>query len=299
MNLKTTSVTCALLLLVSPSFSGLLEAQDTDGKGESAREETGTVPFRPGLFAFQNGVKFRTVEERVKVLKELGYDGIGSARPGDLAKRWKLYEAAGLKIHSIYVGATLQPDGFKLQDGLEEAIRQLEGRDTVVEFTLRGHRSDEQAVAATRRVADLAAKSGLKVVLYPHAGFHVATLGDAVRIARLSQRKNVGAMFNLCHFLMVEPKSDLRKTLEAARPYLWRASTCGAEPGTKSWKTLIQPLDVGSFDQVKLLAALRDLGFRGPMGLQCYAIPGVARVNLKRSAEAWRRNLATLNSPKR
>ena len=32
------------------------------------------------VFAFQNGVHFKTVKERIKVLKELGYDGIGSAK---------------------------------------------------------------------------------------------------------------------------------------------------------------------------------------------------------------------------
>ena len=32
------------------------------------------------VFAFQNGVHFKTVKERINVLKELGYDGIGSAK---------------------------------------------------------------------------------------------------------------------------------------------------------------------------------------------------------------------------
>ena len=35
------------------------------------------------VYAFQNGVHFKSAEERVKVLKELGYDGIGSARVRD------------------------------------------------------------------------------------------------------------------------------------------------------------------------------------------------------------------------
>ena len=32
------------------------------------------------VYSFQNGVHFKTTAERVKVLKELGYDGIGSAK---------------------------------------------------------------------------------------------------------------------------------------------------------------------------------------------------------------------------
>ena len=31
------------------------------------------------VFAFQNGVHFSKVQQRIAVLKELGYDGIGSA----------------------------------------------------------------------------------------------------------------------------------------------------------------------------------------------------------------------------
>ena len=63
---------------------------------------------KPGVlpvFAFQNGVHFKTVKERIKVLKELGYDGIGSAKlsPSDLPlpQRLKLYDEAGLKLFSF------------------------------------------------------------------------------------------------------------------------------------------------------------------------------------------------------
>ena len=57
------------------------------------------------LFAFQNGVPFKAVEERVRVLKELGYHGIGSAKPSageQLKKRLKLYDEAQLKLFSFY-----------------------------------------------------------------------------------------------------------------------------------------------------------------------------------------------------
>ena len=53
----------------------------------------------------------------------------------------------------------------------------------------------------------------------------------AVRIARKAKRDNVGVMFNLCHFLRVEPKTDLAATLKNAAPFLWRVSTSGAEIG--------------------------------------------------------------------
>jgi hypothetical protein len=37
------------------------------------------------------------------------------------------------------------------------------------------------------------------------------------------------------------------------------------------------------------LKQLADGGYQGPIGLQCYAIPGDPRENLQRSIQAWRR----------
>jgi len=85
---------------------------------------------------------------------------------------------------------------------------------------------------------------------------------------------------------------NLRATLKSAGNLLWRVSICGADTDGKSWGELIQPLDRGSFDQVAFLRLLREIGFTGDVGLQCYAIRGDARENLSRSIAAWREYLA-------
>ncbi len=205
-----------------------------------------------------------------------------------------LYDAAGLQIFSLYVGtnlAALQPTYDPI---ISQAIRQLKGRDTVIELFVQGGpaASDASAVALVQAIADQANQSGLRVVLYPHSGFYIDTIGTAVRIAKQSKRDNVGVMFNLCHFLNVQPDSDLRATLEASKPYLWRVSINGAEVGGKDWGQLIQPLDCGNFDQVALLEMLKDIGYTGAIGLQCYGIHDPAKDHLERSIRAWRANLA-------
>ena len=56
------------------------------------------------VFAFQNGVHFGKVQQRIAVLKELGYDGIGSANLNadlPLPQRLKAYDDAGLKLFSF------------------------------------------------------------------------------------------------------------------------------------------------------------------------------------------------------
>jgi len=245
------------------------------------------------VYAFQNGVHFKSAEERVKVLKELGYDGIGSARVRDalpLPQRLKLYDEAGLKLFSFYVGGRLGPKGHSYGKEISQTIKELKGRDTILELFVQGNKksnTDEQAVAFVREIADQAKESGLRIVLYPHAGFYVDTLGDAVRVARKCERENVGVMFNLCHYLKVEPKTDLKAALTEAKPLLWQVSTSGAEKGGNSWGQLIQTLDRGSYDQKALFQMLRELGFKGNVGFQCYAIRGDSRENLKRSIGAW------------
>ena len=248
------------------------------------------------VYAFQNGVHFKTTQERVKVLKELGYDGIGSAKLSQsdlpLPQRLKLYDDAGLKLFSFYVGGRLGPKGHSYGKEISQAIKDLKGRETILELFVQGSKkanTDDQAVAFVREIADQAKESGLRIVLYPHAGFYVDTLGAAVRVARKCKRENVGVMFNLCHYLKVEPKTDLKAALTDAKTFLWQVSTSGAKKGGNSWGQLIQTLDRGDYDQKALFQMLRELGFKGNVGFQCYAIRGDSRENLKRSIGAWNR----------
>ena len=276
-----------LLLLVMSSFEGPADTRAQEVSGEIA------YPF----FAFENGVKYPTCQQRVDALKAMGYDGIGSASPRDLKARLPVYDKAGLKIFSIYVGGNLAAAEPVVSPAIRQAIADLKGRETVVELFVQGGRgaSDERAVEFVQAVADLAAASRLRVVLYPHTGFYVDTLGDAVRIAKLCDRKNVGVMFNLCHFLNVERGADLPTTLSQADGLLWRISVSGADVDGAGWATLIQPLDQGDFDQVELLKELRKIGFHGAVGLQCFGIREPSSRHLSRSIKAWAEFLQEAN----
>jgi hypothetical protein len=115
----------------------------------SAKPETWPV------YAFQNGVHLKTTAERIKVLKELGYDGIGSAKlsQSDLAlpQRLKLYDEAGLKLFSFYVGGRLGPKGHSYGKEISQAIKDLKGRKTILELYVQGSKkanTDDQGSAA-------------------------------------------------------------------------------------------------------------------------------------------------------
>lgn len=261
----------------------------------SARAET----FAPEFFAFENGARFSSRGERIATLKSLGFDGIGSASPRDLEARLPLYDRAGLKIFSLYVGTNLASETPHYDPIVTEAIRQLKGRDTVIELFVQGGdgASDDRAVALVRELADQAESSGLRVVLYPHTGFYIDSIGDAVRIAKQANRKNVGVMFNLCHFLNVERDGDIEQALREAGPLLWRVSINGADVDGRGWGKLIQPLDRGTFDQVSLLKILRRLEYDGAIGLQCFGVKDSSQDHLRRSIEAWKKSLRLANRP--
>ncbi len=250
--------------------------------------------FAPALYPFQNGMRFTNAEEGVRLIKELGYQGIGSINPEDLAKVKAACEKDGLNIFSIYTGGKVNADGFDYAKNVSEAIAMLKGTNALVELNVqRGtNPNDTQAIAFVKEIAEQAKAAGLKVVLYPHDKFHIERIDHALRIAKATGCDNVGVAFNLCHFLKCQPGDDLEATLTAAKPLLWSVSICGADADGKDWNTLIRPLDEGTFDQANLLRHLNKLSYKGPIGLQCFNIKVDPKQNLTRSWEAWKKHLA-------
>ena len=254
----------------------------------------------PAFFAFcmdTHDSQKRTLEEQAALLEELGYDGAGHLWLDDLGQRIETLDAHGLKLFQVYLRVNIAPDTVPYDSGLEEALPLLKGRDVMLALLISGGSpsdpaGDARAVELVQEIADLAAGAGVRVALYPHSGDWLERVEDAVRVVQKADRPNVGIMFNLCHWLKVDDEENLKPLLTSAMPLLFAVSIHGADrateihAGTGNW---IQPLDSGSFDVGALLDTLRDLGYRGPVGLQCYGIPGDARDHLTRSITAWRR----------
>jgi len=252
------------------------------------------------FFAFDNGVgrgSAITPDEQATILAERGYQGIGYTGVHSIPAMLKALDAQGLKMFSTYVKVDVTPGAAPYDPNLPEAIRQMKGAGTALWIHVHGRAAtpaglDDEAVAVIRDLADKAAASDLPVVLYPHTGFYVATLDDAVRLVKKIDRNNVGASFNLCHFLKQHDEKVMADKVKAAVPHLMLVSINGADSGdtrAMGWDRLIQTLDRGNYPVDALLQLLKDEGYTGPVGLQCYAIKGDIRDNLKRSADAWRK----------
>lgn len=254
---------------------------------------TTTAPAASEFFVFDNGVgrgKWAP-EKQAATLKALGYDGISYnyTNNKDLAEWLRACKARNLKIYGLYVYTF--PDHPRHYDPqFKEAIKMLKGSDTILWMTLRetavkgGH--DAEAVKLVQEMADLAQESGLRVALYGHAGYYMATANDAVRLVKLAHRPNVGATINLCHEFMTGNGGKLDETIKAVAPYCTLASINGVDVAGKKF---ILRLDQGDFDLANYLKKLRDAGYTGPIGLQCYNVPGDIEENLKADMEAWKK----------
>jgi len=253
-------------------------------------------PFFPFCIDWHDAKK-RSYEQQAVMLKELGYDGVGHIWLDQIAERLKTLDESGLKLFQITMVVEVGPDKKPCDAArFKEVLALVKGRHVQFCLLVNGMKSsdpsvDPHAVQILREMSELAKDSGAQLLLYPHQGSWIERIEDSERVAEKVDRSNVGVMFNLCHWLRVDKSRDYKSLLKQAMPRLWAVSINGAdnfdeEPG---WSHYIQPLDKGSFDVGALLKTLKDLGYKGPIGLQCYGIGGDARELLASSMAAWRK----------
>jgi sugar phosphate isomerase/epimerase len=251
------------------------------------------------FFAMDTAV--RSLNE-LDTVKQLGYDGIGwiTAPPEQIAAAAQQLRQRGLKLFTLYAGspAALTKTNLTWTPQLEADLVALKGTDAVIwltissqEFVISSPAGDAVAVPALQRLADLAASNGVRIAIYPHTGLWAERVQDAVRLAKLVHRPNLGATFNLCHCLMVGDEAKIPELLTEAAPCLFLVTINGADAGAAgtSWNRLIQPLDAGSYDVGIVLRKLKELNYAGPIGLQGYGVALPAKDNLSRSMNGWRK----------
>jgi sugar phosphate isomerase/epimerase len=252
-------------------------------------------PFFPFCIDWHDSRK-RGYVEQAAMLKELGYEGVGHIFLDGVAERIKSLDAAGLKLFQITMSVDVAPGKTAYEPRFKEVLALVKGRHMQFTLLVNGMPAsdvsvDPHAVAILREMSDLARDSGAQLLLYPHQGSWVERIEDSVRVAEKVNRPNVGVMFNLCHWLRVDKQRDYQPLLVQAMPRLWAVSICGADDfdAAAGWDHYIQPLDKGSFNVGLLLKTLKDLGYQGPIGLQCYGIGGDVREHLARSLSAWQK----------
>lgn len=255
----------------------------------------------PEFFVFDNGVGRGswTPVQQAKTLRELGISGISYnyTKPADLAAWQAACKAEGVKIVGLYVHTFPDKPEQPFDPAFKEAIKMLKGSGTVIWMTLREGKDrkrnmDAECVKIVREIADLASAEGVRVAVYGHKGFYVETGADSARIVKLAEKSNVGGSINLCHEFLSGKGDVLDETIRTAAAVSTLASVNGVDVANKKY---ILRLDQGDFDVAAYLKKLIAAGYSGPVGLQCYSVPGDVAENLKANIVAWKKIAAELD----
>jgi sugar phosphate isomerase/epimerase len=264
-----------------------------------AKTDKAPAAWAPKLYGFcmdTHDEKKRSIPEQAQMLCDLGFDGAGYPLWLDesLEKNLRTLDQSGLKVYLLYASVNVDPKSPPFDPRLPEAIGKLTGRPVTISVLLRGFppgdpRGEEPAIKILRQLGDVAAKAGLRISIYHHTGDWTESLLFTLKVVEKVDHAQVGANFNLCHWLMVDGQKDYRPVLRRHADKIFAVTINGAQLGSKTWTNgLIQPLDRGDFDNRQLLTTLREVGYRGPIGLMCYGIPGDAREHLDRSMRLWK-----------
>ena len=256
-------------------------------------------------FVFKDGPEgLESYEDQADLLQRLGYPGICVRPVSATPEMMDAFEGRGIKVMASYfslMAGTEPPASLEAhfevikrhQPFIWLAIKKAEGAD------------DEAAASTIRKVVDLAAKHGLETVLYPHAGagYHTDTVKSCERIYPLVDREKLGLSFNLCHYLAQTPANQLNQleaTLKGIGPRLKLVQISGAnslDHPRVDWKELIKPLGQGDFDVARVIRILDEVGYEGPVNLNCYKIAQPPAEYLAASMKWWRANQQEDPSP--
>lgn len=256
------------------------------------------------FFVFDNGLTdIPTAEDQAKLLKELGYGGMCTRPQHATDELFAAFDKQGLRIWASYLVLPAQQSVTMVPPKIKQHIQKIGEHKSLVWLSLTNEKaSDEDAVAVIREVCDLAHDHGLEVVLYPHVKFKTNTLKTCERLRQAVNRANLGLSFTLCHFLAQNEMSTLEAILRMAAPHLKLVQLSGADAipqPTPDWKALIQPLGQGSFDVGRIFRCLDEIGYQGPVNLQCYKVPLPAKEHLSMSMQAWKVYQRSSKRPKK
>ncbi|MCG8306230.1 MAG: sugar phosphate isomerase/epimerase [Cytophagales bacterium] len=256
------------------------------------------------FYCFNNGVRTlpnapEGFDAQASLIKKVGFDGISGHISEDYFQRRASLDKVGIAMPEIYWGMTLTDEGeITYKEEIKEIIKDALNRDLLVALFLNAKRfmdhkteGDKLFAEGIRELADFAAPYHVKVAIYPHVNNYCEESAHSIEMVKLIDRDNVGVIFNTCHLLKVEGEEGWEEKALATLPYLDMVSINGSDSGNTremGWDRLIQPLGEGTFDTYKLVKLLKDNGYDGKFGLQCYNIKQDCEVALGKSMKTWR-----------
>ena len=257
--------------------------------------------FNNSFYCFGNAMNLpnapKNFAEQAALVKKIGYKGISGSGEKNYFEFRKVLDNAGIELPEMYISLNIDSTFPPYSPKLSAIIRDSKDRNLLITLHLHSElyknnpvEGDLKFVEMLTELADYAAGYHVNLAIYPHFSFYCESVDHALKLAKMVERPNLGIVFNLCHFLKVEGQQQMEENVKRAIPYLKMVSICGADLGdTKNmdWSKLIQPLGSGSFDTYYFVKFLKDNGYNGMFGLQCFNIKVDAQVALSQSLDTW------------
>jgi len=257
------------------------------------------APMENPFFAFKNSMETAgpaSVGDQVRILADLGFDGFDNRDLEGLDEQLKALDKHGLKLFTVYFSVRIDEGEVPFNPKLPEMLPLLKDRGTILWCNTSSKKlkpsdpaGDERAVPIFQRIADMAAPYGVRVAPYPHIGLWVESPEDTVRLADKVNCPNFGTSFNLFHWRALgDKKRPLAEVVRAVAPRMMVMSINGNDGTTAV--SAISPLQESQIEgYFEVLDAFKTAGYRGPVGLQCYRVPGDPKEHLRQSMAVWRK----------
>lgn len=263
--------------------------------------------FSPEFFVYEWGLRKAQSQEPdywADLADKAGFDGMELMGLDKADSMLPALKKKGLKLYTLYIKIDLDAE-VPYDKNLKDYIRKWDGDVPYIWIHVHSSKygpsdpaGDQRCIEIVNELAEFAEPSGLKLVFYPHINQWLEKVSDGVRLAKKINRDNVGASFHLAHFLMKDETDKLEEKLTEAMPHLFLVSINGADDGdthNMPWTQTVQPLGRGSYDVYHVLEVLKGLGYKNPIGLQCYSIEGKAEEFLMFSTATWEDYIQRLN----
>lgn len=265
----------------------------SDKKKQSISEEN---PFRMenlipwSIVGFD--VKERSPEERIKMLKELGYKqyayGHRSRHIPTMKQEWELAKENGVKIKAVWLYINLKKDKVgNLKPESEVVFKNLKatgletqiwvGMDPKHFENLSNDEAMRKAIEMIDYLDQRAKSLNCKIALYNHGGWY-GNPKNQLEIIKTLDKKDIGIVYNFHH--AHDDLDNYSKNIKSILQYLW----CVNLNGMKEEGPKIISIGKGEIEK-EMIQELLDLGYQGPFGVLGHVKGGDPAIILKENTE--------------
>ena len=268
-----------LLLLLVASCNVQKKVVATEAKTNPFRKDN-LIPW--SIVGFD--AKERTPQQRIKMLKELGYHqyayGNRPKHQPTMLQEMQLAEKNHIAVKAVWLYLNLKKDSVEHLKPHSEAIFNVikkaglhtqiwVGIDPKYYTNLSDEVSLTKTVKMIQYISDRANALGCKIALYNHGGWFGDTQNQ-LKIIKALPNKDIGMVFNFHH--AHKHLNTFKKDVKQMLPYLW----CVNLNGMKKKGPKIITIGKGNLEK-EMIQYILNLGYQGPFGILGHVKGGDAK----------------------